>query len=447
MSLFAIAFSQPLQIPFSPLLSILIRFYIFSIIQKVLHNIRFAMKGYLVMNICGKGWRKIILYLLTIIGLTAYFPAQVHADGGAPNLAYVSGTSHDISVIDVGLEKVIATIQLAGDPHMILLNLDGSSLYVAQPEVNQVAVIATYTKRITCTAHVTGKPGLLAFDLYTNMLYAAGSGTTGVSEIDPKTCAIRHIFKTDSPVYGLAIAMAGSGIASGNTHQLWVSGTDKITVFDTQTGQTLAHIPIPDGPQYLTTPPGSTVYATTRQGSIYAIDFTTRTTRQILTGGPFGPMDYDAITGEVYVPDQKNNQLAVLSPTNPTDAKQPRQPNRVIHTQATPESVAITNDGQLGFVALRNGTVAMLDAPARQIVNVIAVGRDPHFIITGLYPPIITKPMPPSQQKPEQSSSWWSQLPVWATISILIVYGIVLCSLIVVFVVMLRHVIKSKQQK
>jgi DNA-binding beta-propeller fold protein YncE len=375
------------------------------------------------------------------------FPAQVHADGGAPNLAYVSGTAHDISVIDVGLEKVIATIPLAGDPHTILLNLDGSTLYVAQPDTNQVAVIATYTKRITCTAHVAGKPGLLAFDLYTNTLYTAGSEASGVSEIDPKTCAIRHIFKTDSPVYGLAIALAGNGFATGNTHQLWVSEVDQITVFDTQTGQTLAHIPIPGGPQYLTTPPGSTVYATTRQGSIYAIDFATRTTRQILTGGPFGPMDYDAITGEVYVPDQKNDRLAVLSPTSPTDAQQPRQPNRVIHTSATPESVAITNDGQLGFVALSNGTVAMLDAPARQFVNVIKVGGDPHFIITGLYPPIIAKSAPPSQQKPAQSSSWWSRLPAWTITSILIVYSLVLCALIVVFVVLLRRVLKSRQSK
>ncbi len=399
------------------------------------------------MDICRKGWRKILLYLLTMIVLAVCFPAQVHADGGAPNLAYVSGTSHDISVIDVGLGKVIATIQLAGDPHTILLNLDGSALYVAQPEANQVSVIATYTKRITCTAHLAGKPGLLAFDLYTNTLYAAGSGAASVSEIDPKTCAIRHVFKTDSPVYGLAIVMAGNGIALGNTHQLWVSEADKITVFDTQTGRALAHIPIPGGPQYLTTPPGATVYATTRQGSIYAIDFTTRTTRQILTGGSFGPMDYDAITGEVYVPDQKNNQLAVLSPVDPIDAKQPRQPNRVIHTQATPESVAITNDGQLGFVALRNGTVAMLDAPARQLVNVIAVGGDPHFIITGLYPPIITRPTPPAQQEPVQSRSWWNQLPAWASTGILIAYTIVLCSLIVIFVVMFRRVMNSRQQK
>jgi hypothetical protein len=208
----------------------------------------------------------------------------------------------------------------------------------------------------------------------------------------------------------------------------------------------LVHIPIPGGPQYLTTPPGSTVYATTRLGSIYAIGLKTHITRQVLTGGPFGPMDYDAITGEIYVPDQKNSQLAVLSSVDPTDSKQPKQPNRTIHTPVTPESVAITNDGQLGFIALRNGTVAMLDAPARQFISTITVGGTPRFIITGVYPPITTKPIPPAQGT-GASESWWSQLPAGASTSIFIVYIIVCLSLTAIFVILLRRVIKNRQQK
>jgi hypothetical protein len=159
-------------------------------------------------------------------------------------------------------------------------------------------------------------------------------------------------------------------------------------------------------------------------------------------------MDYDAITGEIYVPDQKNSQLTVLSPVDPTDSKQPRQPNRTIHTPVIPESVAITNDGQLGFVALRTGTVVMLDAPARQFVSTITVGGTPHFIITGVYPPTIAKPTPPTQgQETRASESWWGQLPAWASISIFIVYIIVCLSLTAIFVILLRRVLKNRQQK
>jgi len=256
---------------------------------------------------------------------------------------------------------------------------------------------------------------------------------------------LHHAFETGSSVYGLAVEI---GSVSDKTHQLWVAEADKIAVFDAQTGNSLAQIPIPGGPQYLTIPPGTTAYATTRLGSVYAIGLKTHITRQVLSGGPYGPMDYDAITSEVYIPDQKNSQLAILSPVDPTDPRQPKQPNRVIHTPVIPESVAITNDGQLGFVALRNGTVAMLDAPARQFVSTIAVGGSPHFIITGVYPPIIAKPTPVAQkQEAETSASWWNQLPAWASTSIFIVYIIICLALLTIFMLLLRRMLKNRQQK
>ncbi len=56
------------------------------------------------------------LSLIACLLLCLYSPAKVHADGGAPNLAYVSGTAHGISVIDVGQAKVIRTLNINGDP-------------------------------------------------------------------------------------------------------------------------------------------------------------------------------------------------------------------------------------------------------------------------------------------------------------------------------------------
>jgi hypothetical protein len=100
-------------------------------------------------------------------------------------------------------------------------------------------------------------------------------------------------------------------------------------------------------------------------------------------------MDYDAMTGEVYVPDQLHQQLEVLTPLSSGTTRLPTEPNRIIRLQAAPQSVAITSDGQLGFVALAGGTVAMLDLPGRQIVTTLAVSGNPHFIITGLYPPLL----------------------------------------------------------
>lgn len=351
-------------------------------------------------------WVLSLLFVLSL--LSVYFAPHTRADGGAPNLAYISGTLPGVSVIDVGQAKVTKTIAVAGNPQTILLSQDGSFLYVSQPATGQISVIKAETGRVFCTAHLPGEPTLLALDPDTNTLYAAGNGAAQVIALDPKNCSILHTFGMDSAVYGLALALtAGSSLNGGTANQLWVAGTNSLTILNDQTGQTLGSVPLPDGPQYLSIPPGETVYVTTRQGSVDAVGLETKEVRQLLKGGIFGPMDYDALTGEVYVPDEQHNVLDVLSPVDAGLTTLPKEPNRVIQTDAPPESVAITNDGLLGFIALRGGRVEMLDLIARRLVYTVYVGGTPHFIITGLYPPPAIDSATPTSipGSPQQSSA------------------------------------------
>ena len=342
-----------------------------------------------------------LLFLLPLLSLS--FPSHVHADGGAPNLAYVSGTSHGISVIDVAQQKVTSTISVAGDPHTILLSLDGRFLYVTQPSIGRFSVIAAATGQTICSASLPGQPTLLTFDPNTSILYAAGNGAARVSELDPTTCAVQRSFETNSPVYGLAVASIVPGLPGRSGNQLWVAGTNALTVFNDHTGQFLGNIPIEGGPQYLSIPPGDTVYVTTQQGSVDAVDIKTWQVHQLLTGGTFGTMDYDALTSEVYVPDEQHHVLDVMAPINVGTTTFPKEPNRVIRTDFPPVSVAITNDGLLGFVAERGGKVSMLDLLNRHIIYTLDVGGTPHFVITGLYPPPVDTTPPP--KRPAQQAS------------------------------------------
>jgi DNA-binding beta-propeller fold protein YncE len=161
-------------------------------------------------------------------------------------------------------------------------------------------------------------------------------------------------------------------------------------------------VPVAGGPQYITIPGGFTAYVTTRQGTVVAVDLNTRhIVRTLLSKGQFGTMDYNASTGEVYVPDRQHNQLDVLAPVTTNTAPTLQEPARIIHLSSSPQSVAITSDGQLAFVALSNGQVLMLDVPGRSIVTSIEVGGSAHFIITGLYPPVNS---PPSTLQPTATS-------------------------------------------
>ena len=333
----------------------------------------------------------------TLILFCIYSSSTVHADGGAPNLVYVSGTLSGVSVIDVLQRKVTKLLAVTGDPRTILLSLDGRFLYVTQPKLGQVSVILAETGQSVCTVRLVGEPTLLALDQYSNILYAAGSGAARVTALDPTTCAVRHIFEMESPIYGLAVDVVATGYSV--THQLWVAERNSLKIFDGLTDQQLGKLPFPSGPQSLSLPPGETAYVTTRQGTVDAVDVKTRTVYHLLTGGVYGPMDYDEVTGEVYVPDEKHNLIEVLTPVF-AGSPRAKEPSHIIHIDGTPQSVAITSDGQLGFIALRGGKVAQLDLPSREITYTRDVGGSPHFIITGLYPPFYytTKPKPFTNQ-------------------------------------------------
>ncbi|MBA2286765.1 MAG: YncE family protein [Ktedonobacteraceae bacterium] len=371
-----------------------------------------------------------IALVLIVMLLILLLPVRAaHADGGAPNLAYVAGASPGVSVIDIQQQQVTNKFSVAGDAHMIYLSLDGRFLYVTQPALGRVAMLAAKTGQTICTASVPGQPTLLAFDAGANLLYAAGNGAASISGINATTCAIEKTIATDGPVYGLALATVGTGVNGSTGNQLWVAAGNALAAFNS-TGQRIASIALP-GAQYVTIPAGSTVYVDTRQGSLVAVDLGThQVVSTLLRGGSFGPMDYDAITGEIYVPDAQNNQVDVLAPIVP-GASIPHEPSRIIRLDASPQSVAITNDGQFGFVALKGGSVAMLDIPGKQIVKTINVGGDPHFIIVGLYPPLVGT-------TPQQAS-------IWTTVINIVAYALVIAFLLVPMVILWR-VNKKKQQ-
>ena len=166
-----------------------------------------------------------VLSLLLIL-LVGIFSPSAHADGGAPQLAYVAGTSQGISVIDIAQRRVTRTITEAGNPHTILLSLDGSALYITQPSLGQVAVIEAKTGKTLCTVSLPGQPSLLALSLDSTVLYAAGRGDTSVRALDPQTCAIKRTFETHEPVYGLAVTASTAANATPSTpNQIWITGT------------------------------------------------------------------------------------------------------------------------------------------------------------------------------------------------------------------------------
>ncbi len=362
----------------------------------------------------------VVLYLLaTLILLSLLSPRSARADGGAPQLAYIAGAAQGISAYDIAQNKVTSTLSVPGDPRIIQLSLDGRFLYAAQPGLGRMTMLAARTGQTICSAALPGQPSLLALDPVagSNIIYAAG-GAASVSAIDATTCAIKHTFKTNGPVDGLAVTNLGAG--STTSDEIWTSSGDGVSVLDT-TGKLLATIPVAGGPQYISIPPGTAAYVTTRQNSVDAIDLESHRVFTLLSEGSFGPMDYDAVTGEVYVPDRQNDRLDVLAPLTSASSPLPHEPAHVYKLDAAPQSIAITSDGQLGFTALSGGMIAMIDVPGQDIIRTASVGGNPNFIITGLYPPLVGT-------TPQSASTWGTVINVlaYAFVLVLIVVPIIL---------------------
>jgi DNA-binding beta-propeller fold protein YncE len=337
-----------------------------------------------------------------------FFPATAHADGGAPNLAYVAGSSQGISAIDVLQRRVTRTISLPGDPSTVLLSADGSILYTTQPAQGKVVLLDAGTGKVRCTASVPGQPSLLALGPEGDVLYVAGQGDTHVRVLDAHSCALQQTFQAGGSISGLAITLVGGAFPKHTgLYQLWAATPAGLTVFDTN-GTVLDHFSVA-GAQHLCYATGFALYVTTSQGTVVAIDLALhKVTPPLLQSGSLGSMDYNAATGEIYVPDLQHHQIVVLSPINPG---MPTQTGKIVQhlpMTAPPVAIAITSDGQLGFVALLDGHVVMLDIPGRRVVTTFTVGGRPHFIITGLYPPVTTvAPSSAQTSSPSSQSPWW----------------------------------------
>jgi YVTN family beta-propeller protein len=105
-------------------------------------------------------------------------------------------------------------------------------------------------------------------------------------------------------------------------------------------------------------------------------------------------MDYDAVTGQIYVPDVGGSAVVVLRPASPISGgvapSLPSEPLRSYSFAGGPAAAAITFDGAYGFVAERSsGRVTMLDASTHTVLATVTVGGSPQGIVTGSYPPLV----------------------------------------------------------
>jgi len=350
------------------------------------------------------------LLIIAILALAAaLLPTHIaRADGGASNLAYIAGAGvagGELAIVDISGRKVSGHVTLGGTPWGVVLSPDNRNVYVTLSTKDQLAVIDAQAKTLTTTIPTGPGPTVIATDITKTpkmTLYIANSLADTVTVIDPDAHhPVLATVTVGQHPDGVAVAGQDSGISDPTRSEIYVTCKDSntVVVLDGNTYAVLATIPVPGGPLGVSVPiSGGVAYVTTRDGAIDGIALADhRFLGTILQrdGAQFGAMDYDAITGNVYVPDAATGSVLVLAPATAGGAGTvhiPQEPSRVLPFTGGPTAVAITFDATIGFIAERDtGAVALFDVAARSVVTTITVGGTPHAIVCGSYPPILNR--------------------------------------------------------
>src|SRR5579859_5987109 len=325
----------------------------------------------------------LILALVAFAASAAGMAPSARADGGAPNLAYVSGTKDGVAVIDLASQKITGTISLAGDPRGMALSADYRFLYVALAGKNGVAVIDANAKQVTNTYPTGPGPMALMLDLVDpSHLWVANSGGNTVTVLNPDSGKQVATIPVGQHPTGVNIAAPGSGISeTDGSSEVFVANHDSssIAVIGSESFKVITTVALPNGenPLWVTIPAlGGNAYVTTQQGHVYGLTLASHQVfGPIFTGQSLHFMDYDATNGEVYVPDSQTNLINVLHPAGLDPKSWTGEPVRALAVAGGPTAVAITSDGSLGLVAQHDsGDVTLLEVPTRKALGQVHVG-------------------------------------------------------------------------
>ncbi|HEV2235248.1 MAG TPA: hypothetical protein VGR57_01185 [Ktedonobacterales bacterium] len=337
--------------------------------------------------------------------LGALAPAPpVRADGGAPNLAYIvsrsaSGNGGTLAALDIARRKVTWTTALAAAPTAVQLSVDGRTVFVAENGGNGVVLIDARTHQVSRT-FATGAAGDLALDVsVTGALYASIATAGALAAVDLTNMRASQV-PVGAGAAGLAMAGPGSDNAAPQDAEVYVTHpqSNTVTIVSSTRHTTVATVAVPGGPEAVVAPgTGGLAYVTTRAGTVVVIglsDHQVRGTVYSAPGDELGRMDYDAVTGAIYLTDVTRNQVLALAPASIGGdggaARIPAEPARATAIPGGPSAVAVTFDGAFGFVTQRAaGSVTMLDLGAHQTLATIPVPGQPVAVVTGAYPPAL----------------------------------------------------------
>lgn len=285
----------------------------------------------------------------------------------AADTAWVTNqSSNNVSVVDLDTAKVVATIDVDGQPAGVAAAPDGKHVYVVSPASKTISEIDTKTREVVRRLTLEeGGPIGVAVSPDSRWIYVTDWYSARVFVIDFATLELRLERRTGASPSGIAITPDGLLLVTADRDD------NQVSVINTETWKT-EHIPVGERPFGVTVDAAGKRAYTANVGSntVTVIDLARRA---VIGSIPTGDRPYAVALarGKGFATDQYGETITVFD-LNTLEVIE------TIDSGEYPEGIATTSDGQtVVFANWFSNSLWVVDADTLEVVHEIDVGDGP----------------------------------------------------------------------
>jgi YVTN family beta-propeller protein len=277
----------------------------------------------------SRGDECLMIMALFAVGLFLWKPAMA-----AGPKAYVGNfKDNTISVIDLELKQVTATIAIPPGPHGMVITPDNRWLYVSSDGASTVSVINTANDKVVADIEVGKNP------------------------------------------HGVAVTRDGQYVLVG------VYDTDSVAFIDTSARKVIASVPVGKPHNIAIHPNGRMAYVGSQVPGKFSLAVIDLATRKLMDNVPLEKtprgLEFDPDGKRLYITQAGLDSVVVLDPAN-------NQPVVEIPVGVSPHYANFTPDGKRGLTAVQGPSLLAVFNPQTNVVEKsIQVGSRPHWVASG----------------------------------------------------------------
>jgi len=346
----------------------------------------------------------------------------------SPTYAYITNAgSNTVSVIDTATNTIRATVSVGSNPNGVAVTPDGTKVYVANSDwdnvstIDTISVIDTAIDTVIARVPVGNKPWGAAAISDGTKVYVTNEGSDTVSVIDATTNNVIKSVPVGSNPRGIVVSPDGKTVYVTNS-DWWnnISVIDTVFAIDTATNTVIANVSVGDKPWGVAVSPDGTKLYVANYGSntTSVIDTATNSVTATVPVG-WGPV------GVAVTPDGKKVYVAsyhypysvsiIDTATNTVTA--------TVNVGMFPHGVAVTPDGTKAYVTSDGSDkVYVIDTATNNVTGTVKTGSRPMSWGQFIGPaPNIIKMSTPVQLSPKNESVYsnyprtttleWSPVP------------------------------------